>query len=715
MITEKQIDALVQRLVDKVNDANTYFLEQIGTSIKKIGKLSSSKAQQLVQILKYGGNYEEIIKEISRITNLNISQVDAIFNEYAKKDQMFYKGFYDYRNVPFVEYANNPALKNQTMALANMVKNEIYNFTRENVLGYSFRDLDGNVVFKGIRETYNDLLDRALMNVGQGKETFDIAMRDVLRDIGGSGLKTIDYESGRSVRLDSAVRMHLKGRLRELHNENQKLIASEINADGVEISVHENPAPDHEDAQGHQLTIDEFEILQSSGTAKDVKGRIIDLHRELANGDTADDFRPISEMNCYHYIFAIVLGVSKPEYTDEQLEDIKRRNEEGFEYKGKHYTNYEGTQMQRKLETEIRKQKDIKTIGQASGDDKMVLDANNSIKSLRNRYNLLNEASGLKGKSKRMSVPRVKKVKQIEEVKEVIKEKPKTELLLSKYEKTSKIFAHSKQWLDLEDEDNIKIYNGTNELKVKIYERKNLQKAYYSRTTKEIHTTGVDTSNLNSKQATSTLWHETGHSLDNYKGGMEYASNNKDLRMKMFDWYRDNPDVPQKIQDYFANQKTRIDNKLKNEFSEKIMTKEEYSKKMFEKLKNNDWYKDYTDEKLNITIDNMYENEQNRYVRQHRYDDMDYAQRGCFSDMFSAISSGKYQWCHQYGYHTKSYYESRIENPSTELFANFTTLKMTGRKEQLALFKEVAPDIYDELDKLYKKIGDELNAKRINK
>ena len=42
-----------------------------------------------------------------------------------------------------------------------------------------------------------------------------------MKQIGESGLKTIDYASGRKVRLDSVVNMHLQSRLRELHNENQ--------------------------------------------------------------------------------------------------------------------------------------------------------------------------------------------------------------------------------------------------------------------------------------------------------------------------------------------------------------------------------------------------------------------------------------------------------------------------------------------------------------
>ena len=138
---------------------------------------------------------------------MNIKDIDDIFSNYAKKDQLFYEKFYKYRNIPFVEYAENEALKRQTEALANIVKNEMYNFTRNNVLGYTI-----NGVFRPLREVYNELLDTAFLNVGQGKETFDSAMTNIIKQVGGSGLKTLNYESGRAIRLDSAIRMHLKGR-----------------------------------------------------------------------------------------------------------------------------------------------------------------------------------------------------------------------------------------------------------------------------------------------------------------------------------------------------------------------------------------------------------------------------------------------------------------------------------------------------------------------
>lgn len=412
MIDEKTTDLIIERLTNRVDEANTLFLKEMGALIKQIKQLTPTEAHKLVQMLKYGGNYDKIVKQISKYTNLNVKEIDKIFAEYAKKGLNFNQKFYRYRNIPFTPYERNKAIKTQTEALSRIVQNEVYNFSRANVLGYTITDDQGNLIFKGLRETYNDLLDTALMNVSQGKETFDSSMSRIMQSVGESGLKTLDFESGRSIRLDSAVRMHLKGRLRELQNENQKIMGEQFDYDGWEISVHENPAPDHADAQGRQFRIEEYDKLQSDGVAKDTTGKEIDMHLELKNGESALSFRPISEYNCYHVARSIVIGVSKPRYSEEQLQQIKDRNNKGFDFDGKHYkTLYEGTQMQRRIETEIRRQKDLQIFAKAGDNQELIAKSQAKITKLLHKYQKLNNVSGLQPKLDRLKVVGYRKVK----------------------------------------------------------------------------------------------------------------------------------------------------------------------------------------------------------------------------------------------------------------------------------------------------------------
>ena len=93
---------------------------------------------------------------------------------------------------------------------------------------------------------------------------------------------------------------------------------------------------DHADVQGRQFSNEEYKKLSDGEVAKDYKG----ISRQLGHSKNGS-YRHISEYNCYHKIFPIVLGVSKPEYTDKQLKEIQEKNEKGFEFEGKHYTNYE--------------------------------------------------------------------------------------------------------------------------------------------------------------------------------------------------------------------------------------------------------------------------------------------------------------------------------------------------------------------------------------
>ena len=394
-ITEEQIDLLVERLLNRVEKTNTHFLKSIGSSIKAIRELTPTQAHQLVQILKYGGNYDDIVRQIAKYTNMNIKDIDAIFEEYAKKDQMFYKRFYDYRNALFMPYQENMALQTQTMALANLTKQAMYNLTRSNAIGYTI-----NGTFYNLKDTYNKLLDEALLNVGQGKETFDSAMTNILKQVGGSGLKTLDFENERSVRLDSMTRQYLKDGLRNLHNETQKIYGKEFDSDGVEISVHLNPAPDHELVQGRQFSNEEFEKFQNDQDAVSYTGILF----PAISDETGHDRRSISEYNCYHTIFPIILGVSEPEYTNEQLQQIIDDNNKGFELDGKHYTNYEGTQMQRQLERRIREQKDIQILAKASNNEQLIGQTQRQISIYTDKYRQLSNLSGLPTKMKRMKV-----------------------------------------------------------------------------------------------------------------------------------------------------------------------------------------------------------------------------------------------------------------------------------------------------------------------
>ncbi len=393
MITEEMQDRLVQGLLDRMEQLNIELLEEIGKQIKYIGTLTPSQAHKLAQIILYGENVNWIARRLSEVTNLNVREIYQIMKKTAIENQEFARQFYKAKGIDFIPYEKNVLLQNQVRAIATLTANRY-----KNIMNSTAYVLDDKLV--PIGKIYQEVVDKAILSVSQGKESYQTVMRKTMNELVEKGMRVrvdkngeptgtrvVDYKSGLSRRADTAIRMNTLEGIRTTSNELQKQFGEEFGADGIEISVHEHPAPDHADIQGKQFTNEEFEELNES----------LD--------------RPIGTLNCYHYIFSIVLGVSKPEYTKEQLEEIKKDNDKGFEFEGKHYTLYEGTQLQRRIETKIRELKDKQIMSKAMGDIEQVGNCQRKITELTHKYRELSNISGLKTKMQRMTVSGYRRIK----------------------------------------------------------------------------------------------------------------------------------------------------------------------------------------------------------------------------------------------------------------------------------------------------------------
>jgi hypothetical protein len=377
MLNEKITERLTERLVSRIENINSYILQQIGKQILIVGRLTPTKAYEVINMLKYGGDYDKIINELARITNMNIQDIYNIFEEVAKYDYNLSRELYEYRNIKYIPYEENIALQQRVNAIARATANTYINLS--GTLGFN---LGGQ--HRTIRDTYVRVIDEAIYSLGT--MSYNEVMKKTIKELGEKGLRTVDYSSGYSRRLDSSVRMNIMDAIGNLHNEVQRIIGEEVKTDGIEISVHENPAKDHEHIQGKQYSNEAFEKLNS----------------ELE--------RPISTLNCNHYIFSIILGLSEPRYTEQELQEIINNNEQGFSFDGKRYTLYQGQQMQRRLETEIRKQKDLHTIATASVNNELIAESQTKIRHLAKKYKELSEVSGLPTKVDRLKVEGFKRV-----------------------------------------------------------------------------------------------------------------------------------------------------------------------------------------------------------------------------------------------------------------------------------------------------------------
>jgi len=383
MLSEEKLEALLNKIENRIDAVNRFYLKKVGEQIKEIGKLSPASVHKLIQIRKAGTSVEEINKALAEATGKNIGDIKKLYREALNETYADYELMAILKGVPLPPLSQNKQMQ--------LILEAVYCVTEETMKNWS------NTT--NISATYKELVSDAIQAAVSGVSDYNSAMRRALEKAALEGLR-VTYESGHTRRLDTAIRMNVVDGVKHIQQEAQRILGEQIGADGVELTAHPNSAPDHEPVQGRQFTIAEFEKMQSGQDFQDIDGNHYKGFK-----------RPIGEWNCRHFAYSIVLGVAKRRYSDEQLEEWRRANNEGCEIDGKHYTKYEASQLMRQLETKIRQQKDVANAARASGDDVLRRKAQQKITQLTAKYKEVAEKSGLRTRFERTYVKGFKDVK----------------------------------------------------------------------------------------------------------------------------------------------------------------------------------------------------------------------------------------------------------------------------------------------------------------
>jgi len=404
MLNERQIELLPERIYQRLNKINTEYLESIGKVIIEIGELRPSDTHKLQQMYQYGTNGKKMAEKLAEVSAKNIEEIYEIFDIVAKDNYNYAKPFYKAKGKPFIPYEENESLKNYVKSLAKQTVDEYVNLTQHTAFAI-FADKKGksiaplfsankNKVATSLSDTYTKVIDYAVTKVQAGVTDYNSAIREVTKALADSGIRTVDYATGYSRRLDTSVRQNVLWGIKQCNQNTADFIGKDFGADGYEISYHSHPRLSHADMGGRRYAI---------GKARTVNGVYYPSFSEVEH--------LLEEYNCLHFKFPILLGISQPAIDEDELERLKVEDKKTFKFEGKEYTKYEASQLQRKIETEIRHQKDRAIIAKAAGDIEMQEAAQMRINLLTSKYSQLSKESGLPTKTERMQVKGFKSFK----------------------------------------------------------------------------------------------------------------------------------------------------------------------------------------------------------------------------------------------------------------------------------------------------------------
>lgn len=388
MLTQRQLEKIADEFGKRMEKIAQQYLAVMGEHIADIGKLLPSDVQRLVELKRMGVQVDRIKREIAAALRESERNVERIFRETAETD---------YRAAMALFGEARDASISKNAALLRTLKA----YTRQTM--EALENLSNTTI---VSTAYRTAVDRAVQAAQSGVADYASAVRRALKDAASNGLK-VQYASGATRRLDSAVRMNVLDGIRQLNQDITMQTGKEYGADGVELSAHRLCAEDHLPYQGKQYTLKEYDRLQT----------------QLE--------RPIGAWNCRHFAIPVLLGVSEPANSPELLENYRRSSRERIAIDGVTRTRYEWTQEQRRLETAVRRQKDIANAAKAAGDDVLRREAQYNIERHQRAYDRITDKAMLTADKSRMRVSGFSSVKTFDQLSDV-----------EKYEKA--IFASEK-------------------------------------------------------------------------------------------------------------------------------------------------------------------------------------------------------------------------------------------------------------------------------
>lgn len=372
--TPEILDALPEELAKLYRALGNTLLNEICSRLKIAEQLNEVTIQDIRALRSHGVDLKSIEKAISKTTGISKQKLNSLLNDVVERNQKYYAEVIDLAHVTqpetLVDAATVDAIKRQT-------HNTFRNLTAS--MGF----LVGNTMLKPAR-AYQWALDNAEMQIQSGAISYNQAIANAVRQLAENGIKVVDYESGHRDQIDVAARRAVMTGVSQICAKYTEQSAEYLDTPYFEVSAHsgarDKPGPSpwssHKNWQGKVYSIRTGDIYPSI--------------YEVCGLGAVDG---LEGANCRHRRNVWVEGVSERTYTDEQLAHID--DDLGCTFDGKKYTAYEATQMQRRVERQIIKQKRFVTAYKASGQMDEYRAAKAKLTRLNAKYKAFSEAAKL--------------------------------------------------------------------------------------------------------------------------------------------------------------------------------------------------------------------------------------------------------------------------------------------------------------------------------
>lgn len=320
MLTPEQWNQIGKQAEQIYSKLELEIIQEIAERIANVGYANTVVLSDTIIAQEMGMLYQDIIKQVAKYNNSTETEIEKIFEEAGIRSLEYDDNIYKLAGL-------NPKALKQSKSMWQLLEATAIK-THNNLSNLAMTTANTT------QTQFYNAMNKAYMEVSTGVKSYSQSIIDIIKEISNQGAY-IEYPSGQHRSIESAVRTNIITSVNQTCGKLQLMRAEELEWDLMELTAHGGARPEHAEWQG--------KIVSLSGQ----KGY---LSLDDIGYGTAIGFKGV---NCRHDWRPYYKGSSRT-YTDKELEQMAN---ETVMYNGQKISKYDASQIQRKMERQIRQDK----------------------------------------------------------------------------------------------------------------------------------------------------------------------------------------------------------------------------------------------------------------------------------------------------------------------------------------------------------------------
>lgn len=246
-LTPEEMEQIPNAISNAFSELEIGIFEDLIGRIKENNEITGTAEYDIFKLIQLGESEKVIKNYVRKALKITYSEIEEIFGDVFETGYNRDNDLFKAVGADFIAYKDNEPLQQYIAAIKEQTRGTYKNIT--NTMGF-VRQREGTNTWVPLTKYYKDSLTRAVIEITSGSFSYTQVVKKIINEMTNSGIRTIDYASGKTSRIEVAARRAIQTAVTQVAAKVTEQNMEKLHTEYVEVSWHATARPTHQVWQG---------------------------------------------------------------------------------------------------------------------------------------------------------------------------------------------------------------------------------------------------------------------------------------------------------------------------------------------------------------------------------------------------------------------------------------------------------------------------------